>query len=212
MSKMTKPLLVIVVAIVLAGGAGLYLAKKSTPEASTATVTPTGGGRFKGPENAPITLMEFGDYQCPSCGAYFPVVNEIMKRYPTQVRLEFHHYPLINIHPHAMAASMAAEAAGDQGRFWEMHDLIFENQDKWSRLQTVETEFLTYAGQLGLNINQFMQSMRSPDVQRRVLLDVTRAREAKLDSVPSFFVNGQKIDTPRGIDEFSSIIQGHLPK
>ena len=111
MSKVTKTLVIIVVAVAVAGGAGLFLATRSSaPTNSEAAVVPTGGGHVLGPENAPVTLMEFGDYQCPSCGAYFPIVNEVMKRYPTQVRLEFHHYPLVNLHPSAMAAALAAEA------------------------------------------------------------------------------------------------------
>src|SRR5262245_13901113 len=213
MSKVTKTLVIIVVAIAVAGGAGLFLAtRSSTPAVSEAAVVPTGGGHFLGTENAPVTLMEFGDYQCPSCGAYFPVVNEVMKRYPTQVRLEFHHYPLVNLHPSAMAAALAAEAAADQNKFWEMHDLIFENQATWSKLQNAEAEFVTYAGRLGLDINKLMQSKRSPDVQQRVLADVTRAREAKLNSVPTFFINGKQIVTPNGVDEFSAVIQSNLPK
>ena len=213
MSKVTKTLVIVVVAIAVAGGAGLFLAtRSSTQVTSEAAVVPTGGGHFLGPQNAPVTLMEFGDYQCPSCGAYFPIVNEVMKRYPTQVRLEFHHYPLVNIHPSAMAAALAAEAATDQNHFWEMHDMIFENQATWSKLPNAEAEFVTYAGRLGLDINKFMQSMRSPDVQQRVLADVTRAREAKLNAVPSFFINGKQIVTPNGVDEFSSIIQSNLPK
>jgi protein-disulfide isomerase len=136
----------------------------------------------------------------------------VLKRYPTQVRLEFHHYPLVNIHQFAMAAALAAEAAGDQGKFWEMHDLIYVNQEKWSKMANAEAEFLTYAGSLGLNINQFMQAMRSPDTQQRVLADVTRGREANVNGTPSFFVNGKKIENPNGVDAFSAVIQEHLPK
>ena len=191
------------------------MARRSTPppsETPQASVSPSGGGRFKGPENAPITLMEFGDYQCPSCGAYFPIVNEVMRRYPTQVRLEFHHYPLVGMHPLAMPAALAAEAAGDQGRFWEMHDRIYENQAKWSAKPNAESEFLMYASELGLNINQFMQSMRSPTTQNRILSDVTRAREAKAPGTPTFYINGKRIETPKGVNEFSQVIQEHLPK
>src|SRR5262249_30102228 len=120
MSKLTKTLLIIAVAIVAAVGAGLFLAKQTTPQGTSAPSLPTaGGGHFLGPENAQVTLLEFGDYQCPSCGAYYPIVKEVMRRYPKQVRLEFHHYPLVNLHPFAMSAALAAEAAGDQGKFWE---------------------------------------------------------------------------------------------
>ena len=138
MSKLTKPLLVIVAAVVVAGGAALYLSKQSTAVSDTSAPTPkanweTGGGHVRGPEKAAVTLTEFGDYQCPSCGYYAPLVLEVLHRYPTEVKLEFHHFPLVSLHQWAMAAAVAAEAAGEQGKFWEMHDMLYQNQDKWSR-------------------------------------------------------------------------------
>jgi len=127
--------------------------------------------------------------------------------------VEFHHFPLVSIHQWAMAAALAAEAAGEQGKFWEMHDLLYQNQAKWSRSNNAETEFVAYAGQLGLNVNQFMQSMRSPEVQQRVLQDVTRAQDAKINETPTFYINGQKVTTrPNSADEFSKLIQDALPK
>src|SRR5215510_1388424 len=107
MQKFLKPTLVIVVLVVIAAGAAVFLSRNTDrrPEISnTAPVEIKGGGHFRGPENAQVTLVEFGDYECPSCGAYHPFVKEILSRYPTQLRLEFHHYPLINIHPNSMAA------------------------------------------------------------------------------------------------------------
>src|SRR5262245_14782171 len=128
MSKIAKPLIVIVVAIAVAAGAAVFFSRRAAegPAVSTEAVSIKGGGHFRGPENARITLVEFGDYQCPSCGAYHPVVKELLARYPQQVRLEFHHYPLVSIHPNAMAAATAVEAAGEQGKYWEMHDLVME--------------------------------------------------------------------------------------
>jgi protein-disulfide isomerase len=177
-------------------------------------VTPptNGGGRVRGPQNAPVTLTEFGDYQCPTCGYYAPVVLEVMHRYPNQLKLEFHHFPLISLHQWAMAAALAAEAAGDQGKFWEMHDLIYQYQDKWSRSPNAESEFVSYAGQLGLNVNQFMQSMRSPDTQQRVLQDVMRATDAKINETPTFYLNGQKLALPLTADQLSKLVQDNLPK
>jgi protein-disulfide isomerase len=189
MPKVIKPLVVIVLAVGVAAGAAVLLsrqpdapAESSAPSVST-DYLPSGGGQFRGPENARVTLVEFGDYQCPSCAAYHPLVKELMKRYPNDLRLEFHHYPLISIHPNAMQAAMAAEAAGEQGRYWEMHDLLFDFQDQWSRQANPEAEFLTFAGRIGLNQNAFMQSLRSPDLQDRVLQDVVRAREANLEGL-----------------------------
>ncbi len=121
MSKAVKPLIIIVLAVAVAGGAAVYFSRQpdqatQTPEASaTPALKNTGGGHFRGPENAKVTLVEFGDYQCPSCKAFHPLVVEAMSRYPQQVRLEFHHYPLVSIHAKSMAASLAAEAAGEQG-------------------------------------------------------------------------------------------------
>jgi protein-disulfide isomerase len=219
MSKVVKPLSIIVVGILLAGGAALFMSKQSgAPEetsaaASATTPVPQGGGRTRGPQNAPVTLVEFGDYQCPSCGYYAPIVLEVLKRYPQQVRLEFHHFPLVGIHQWAMPAALASEAAGEQGKFWEMHDLLYENQEKWSKSQNAEAEFVAYATQLGLNVNRFMQSMRDPVVQQRILEDVKRATDGKINETPTFFINGEKVtQKPGNPDEFSQLIQSKLPK
>ena len=110
-----------------------------------------------------------------------------------------------------MAAALAAEAAGEQGHYWEMHDLLFENQDRWAPSNNVESDFLTYASQLGLNSNQFMQSMRSPDVQARILQDVTRARDAKIEGTPTIFVNGQRIEPlPKNVEEIVRVVDDRL--
>lgn len=215
MSKAVKPLVIIVLAVAVAGGAAVYFSRRpgettKAPENSAAPLKNSGGGHFRGPENAKITLVEFGDYQCPSCKAYHPVVLEILSRYPQQVRLEFHHYPLVSIHGNSMAASLAVEAAGEQGRYWEMNDLVFEHQDEWSKSPNPEPDFLALAGMTGLNQNAFMQAMRSPQLQDRVLQDVVRAREANVEAVPTFFIDGQKINVPLSISAFVDVIEQHL--
>src|SRR5215470_16263136 len=142
MQKLLKPLIVIVVALGVAAGAAVFLSRsRNQPPENTATRSPVeikGGGHFRGPENAQLTLVEFGDYECPSCGAYHPFVKEILNRYPEKLRLEFHHYPLISVHPNAMMGAMAAEAAGEQGHYWEMHDALFEHQREWGESRNAE--------------------------------------------------------------------------
>jgi len=212
MSKM-KPIIVIVIAIALAASAAAYLSRGSSDTAKTPQTgaLPPGGGRVQGPENAPVTLVEFADYQCPMCAHWSPMIAELLRKYPDKVRFEFHYYPLIQIHRYAMAAALAAEAAGEQGRYWEMHDLLFENQDRWAASNNAETEFLTYAVRLGMNTNQFMQAMRSPDVQARILQDVTRAVNAKLPGTPTIFMNGQLIDPlPKNLEELVRIVDDRL--
>src|SRR5262249_41413108 len=149
-----------------------------------------GGGRAQGDANAPGTLVEYADYECPMCKIYYPMVAELVKRYPEKVRFEYHYFPLIQIHPPAMEAAMAAEAAGDHGRDWEMHDLLFDRQEQWHATASVEPLFITYAAQLGLNTKQFADSMHSSSAQARILKDVSAARDAKIDGTPTFFMNG----------------------
>jgi protein-disulfide isomerase len=216
MSKALKPLIIIVLAVAVAGGAAVYFSRQPDQPAETSGNGPSstfkniGGGHFRGPENAKVTLVEFGDYQCPSCKAFHPVVQETLSRYPTQVRLEFHHYPLVSIHPNAMAASLAAEAAGEQGKYWEMHDLLFETQEQWSKAPNAEPEFLALAGRLGLDQNAFMQALRSPQLQDRILQDVVRAREGNVEAVPTFFIDGQKQNLNLSINAFVDAIESRL--
>src|SRR2546423_9316207 len=156
MSKFMKPLVVIILAVAVAAGAAVYLSRQpdestQTTAGSLSAVDLKGGGHFRGPENAEVTLVEFGDYQCPSCGAYHPFVKEILERYPKQVRLEFHHFPLISIHPNSMAAAKAVEAAGEQGHYWEMHDALFETQAQWSNQPDPKPLFAAIANRIGIN-------------------------------------------------------------
>ncbi len=216
MLKVVKPLAVIILAVVIAAGAAYFLSRRSEePTASadsTARVDISGGGHFRGPEKAQLTLVEFGDYQCPSCGAHHPLVQEILHRFP-DVRLEFHHYPLISIHPNAMAAAKAAEAAGEQGHYWEMHDMLFEHQQDWAPKPDVRPEFVAMAIRLGLNVNTFMQAMESPKIQDRILQDVDRAQVLKIDAVPTFFINGERIHVYNlSIEDFAKAIEEHRHK
>jgi protein-disulfide isomerase len=233
MNKMLKPLIVIVVAIAVAAGAAIFMSREeaasspsesaAAPQSFTGTSLPTGdpnvlpaasaqGGHQLGNPTAPVTLVEFGDYQCPSCGGFHPVVKELMRREGDNLKFEFHHFPLIQIHANALPASKAAEAAGEQGKYWEMNDLLFAYQTRWSAAPNVEQEFSAYAAQLGLDVNKFMQAYRSPEVESRVLQDVQRGQAAQVDGTPTFFVNGQRIwELPQGLDEFQQIIRSAMP-
>ena len=216
MPKILKPVIVIIVAVAVAAGAAVYLSRQPDEPAST-SATPThvdikGGGHLRGPANASVTLVEFGDYQCPSCGAYHPLVKEVLNRYPQQVRLEYHHFPLITVNPNTMLASQAVEAAGDQGKFWEMHDAVFEHQNDWAGSPNPEPIFITLATGLGLDINKFMQGLRSPEIQQRILKDVERGQAAKVEATPTFFINGEQIHVRLSMEDFVQVIESHLHK
>ena len=216
MQKLLKPLIVIILAVAIAASAAVYLSRQPDQPAETSSAPAhadiKGGGHIRGPENAPLTLVEFGDYQCPSCGAYHPLVKEILNRYPTQLRLEFHHFPLVTVHPNSMLASQAVEAAGEQGRYWEMHDAVFDHQREWADNPNAEPVFIALASGFGLDINKFMQSLRSPQIQERILKDVEQGQNAKVEAVPTFFINGEQVHVRLTMEDFVQVIESHLHK
>lgn len=218
MSKVMKPVIVIILAVAAAAGAAVFLSRGSDRPAETTTANAPlhadikGGGHFRGPETAQVTLVEFGDYQCPSCGAYAPFVKEILNRYPQQVRLEFHHFPLISIHTNSMPAAKAAEAAGEQGHFWEMHDALFEYQFQWADRPDPKPIFAAMANRIGINGNILVQTMESPQIQERILKDVERGQNAKVEAVPTFFINGEQVHIKLSMDDFVQVIEAHLHK
>jgi protein-disulfide isomerase len=215
MKKVLKPAIVILILIGVAAGAAVYFSRASDKPAATlpmpTNVDLKGGGHFRGPENAQVTLVEFGDYQCPSCGAYHPYIKEILSRYPDKLRLEFHHFPLAQ-HRNAVLAAMSAEAAGEQNHFWEMHDALYEHQREWSEDPNAETYMIALAGQIGLDVNKFMQSIRSPATQDRILQDVVRSNKLQLDETPSFLIDGQRVHIKASMEDFTQVVEAHLHK
>src|SRR5262249_12026989 len=214
MRKGVKAGIVIILAVAVAAGAAVFLSRRpdqsSETNAAPLTADIKGGGHFRGPENARVTLVEFGDYQCPSCGAYHPFVKEILNRYPQQVRLEFHHFPLVTIHPNSMAASKAVEAAGEQGHYWEMHDAIFEYQAQWADKPDPKPVFAAIANRIGINGTILVQTMDSPRLQERILKDVEQANRVKIQAVPTFFINGQQIHIQLSVEDFVRVIEANL--
>lgn len=214
MPKVIKPVLVILVAVGFAAGAAVYLSRQpdeiSAGDGAPLTVSVKTGGHVRGPENAKVTLVEFGDYQCPSCGAYHPFVQETLRRYPNDVRLEFHHFPLISIHRNAMAAAKAAEAAGEQGHYWEMHDALFEYQSQWAEAPDPKPMFAAIANHIGINGAILVQAMESPAIQERILKDVQQGDAAKIEAVPTFFIDGRQVHVQASTEDFARVIEARL--
>ena len=143
----------------------------------------------QGPADAKLTLVEYGDYECPHCGRAYPIVKAVQKRLGSRLRFVFRNFPLNNAHPHAQAAAEAAEAAGAQGRFWEMHDVIFENQD------ALETDDLRrYAEELGLDVDRFASELDREVYRDRVRRDFTSGVRSGVNGTPTFFINGARFD------------------
>jgi protein-disulfide isomerase len=146
-----------------------------------------------GDPNAAVTLEEFGDFQCPPCGKLHPELKKLEDLYGSQLRVVFRHFPLHSIHQHAVAAARAAEAAGRQGRFWEMHDMLYKQQDVWKNDVDVQSRFEGYARTLGLNLERFRSDMTAPAIAERLIADQKRAAALGVTSTPTLFINGREV-------------------
>lgn len=154
------------------------------------------GDHVKGNADGKVLIIEYGDFQCPSCGRAYPNVKTLMDQYGDRVKLVFRNFPLTAIHPNAKAASAAAEAAGLQGKFWEMHDLLYENQNTWGTLnatQRVDT-FNSYANQLSLDAEKFKADYGNTNVNAKINFDLALGKENGVNSTPTYFVNGEQLD------------------
>ncbi len=163
-----------------------------------------GESPVKGPRDAPVTIVEFSDFQCPGCKTYQGLMNQVLQLYPKEVKLVYKEFPLAEIHANAVNAAKAALAAGRQGKFWEMHDAIYQNQDELGMDKLKE-----YAQKVGIDVLRWEQDFNSPEVQQQLSREADEGRAAGVDSTPSFFVNGRRI-TQGTTEEFKGLIQEAL--
>ena len=164
---------------------------------------------IKGEKEAAATLIEYSDFQCPACGSYYPIVKKVTEDLSAKVRFAYRHFPLPQ-HKNAKLAATVAEAAGRQGKFWEMHDLIFQNQSDWSEDKNAAVLFAKYAQDIGLDLARFQTDIASDDIKAKIENDYKSGVKAGVNSTPSFFLNGKKMDNPRNYDEFKNAIEQTL--
>jgi protein-disulfide isomerase len=196
--------LVVGIAFFFSGGAG-PAQQQVTPE-NFAEIEPDpaetvlGEARnLKGSKEAPITIVEFSDFQCPACKAVTPLITQLAEQYPDDVRIVYRHFPLNRIHPYAQLAALAAEAAADEGMFWEYHDKLFEQQTVWAKMSSVgevEDTFVMYADELGIDTGSFREKIASQQIKDRVLQDVADTTTLGLSGTPTLFVNNRRVPAP----------------
>src|SRR5215831_3480070 len=213
---MKKYLPFVIILIVLAGALGIAakLWKSGTP-GTGATTQPFSGNGSTAASNAepanksegsagltkpnvkvssPVVLEEYGDYQCPPCGQLYPDLKEIEKEYGNQVQIVFHHFPLMKIHKNALSAAHAAEAARNQNKFWEMHDLLYRNQKDWSELADPRSVFESYAKQLGLNLETFDRDLGSNQIDQKISADIQRGTAQGVSGTPTVFLDSHLVN------------------
>ncbi|OGL30420.1 hypothetical protein A3F37_00910 [Candidatus Saccharibacteria bacterium RIFCSPHIGHO2_12_FULL_41_12] len=210
---MSKQFLLIVVIVIGLLGGVLVLTKKNENK-------PTQNGGAKSSTEIPshkvgnlsskVTLTEYGDFQCPACKSYYPIVKQIKETNKDKIVFEFKHFPLVQIHPNSFVAARAAEAAGKQGKFFEYHDLLYENQDSWAQEQSPTPIFEEFAKQLGLNVDQFKKDVASEQISSIINANAKDAQTVGANSTPTFFINGKKITSPKSVEEFQKVIDEAL--
>jgi len=162
---------------------------------------------FQGPEDAPVTLVEYGDYECPHCGRAYSIIKRVQKHFGKRLRFVFRNFPLSELHPHAESAAETAEFAGARGKFWEMHDLLFENQERLG-----EPLYLELAEELTLPPEALRQALEKGTYKPRVRADFSSGVRSGVNGTPTFFINGRRHDGPFDYDTLVLAIQEQIGK
>lgn len=158
-------------------------------------------------EGTKATIIEYADFQCPYCGSYAPIMEQLKQTYGDEVKVVFRSFPIVSIHPQAMAAHRAAEAAARQNKFWEMHDQIFATQETWKDNTGAATVFEDFAEKLGLNMDQYKADVASESVLAKINSDQDSGTSLGVNSTPTLFLNGKKLeDLPASIEEWDKLI------
>jgi protein-disulfide isomerase len=219
-------LIILVVALITAGAATLFYRSKmgappvpATPaNASASALAPPSPlalqpddelAHAQGPANAPVTLEIYGDFQCPSCAIATANLDEVAKNYGDKLRMVFHEFPLA-MHAHAVEAAMAAEAAGAQGKFWPMHDMLYRYQGVWSKSMSPGRFFVAYAQSLGMNPEQFQRDQESDEMKSRIMTQGDAGVKRGVKNTPTIFINGVEMRGEFSKESFKSAIDAAL--
>lgn len=205
---MSKRFLIIMAALVLLFIGVIVFGKDGDDSSSNNGDNSSQGSNYVlGAGTDGVTLVEFGDFQCPACGSYYSVLKQVKEKYGDRIKFQFRHFPLVQIHQNAMVAHRAAEAAGRQDKFWEMHDLLYERQQAWQDSSNPTTIMEDYASELGLNIDKFKTDFASASVNDTIQADIKAGQALGASSTPTFVLNGNKLEPlPTDVAGFSKLI------
>lgn len=184
------------------GGGGLV------PVMESAKVHPL--DYVKGNASSTVVIMEYSDFQCPACRAYLPLTRQVTQEYGDKIAFVYRSFPLTSIHFNSELAARAAEAARKQGKFWEMHDILFEKQLEWEKESDVMKYFESYATLIGISVDRFRIDFNSDEVKNFVRAEMAFGRKIGINGTPTFYINGKKIDNPQSIEQFRAAINQYL--
>lgn len=213
---MSKQFAAILAAIVIVLG-GIFLVSSNDSKSGSGSSSAQPTNHVEGSTSTGVKLVEYGDYQCPFCGQFYPLVKQVAEQYKDKIQFQFRNLPLTQLHKNAFAAARAAEAASLQGKFWEMHDKLYENQDPNGQQGWVVSSdplnqyFVSFASSIGLNTNQFKTDYVSSKVNDAVNADIKEFKKTGLDeSTPTFFLDGKQIKPGYSITDFQKAIDAEI--
>lgn len=201
---------VIVIFVGLVTFNGNKAEKASGGKTSTAKLT----SHIEGKGTSGVTILEYGDYQCPYCQQYAATVKQVKTQYGDKIKFQFRNFPLVSLHHNAFAAARAAEAADQQGKFWEMHDLLYEtsNWQAWSEATDPTPFFKQYAGELNLNTAKFSTDFASSKVNDLINADMAEGNKLGITGTPTFFVDGKQTQIANDPSAFQKVLDGAIAK
>ena len=190
-----------------------YVTKKDSSDSNSSSTGQVTSHKV-GAGNKKVTLVEYGDFQCPVCADFEPIIQEVKKKYGDDITFQFSHFPLDTIHPNARAAHRASEAAGNQGKFFEMHDVLYANQQSWSASSNARAIFESYATQLGLDLAKFKADYIDEKTNDIINADYAAGSKLGVEGTPTFFLNGRKLqDNERSsLDQLTTAIDAEIAK
>lgn len=186
----------------------IVIQAKQAKNSQKLDISVTSEDHIRGDKNAKLTLVEFSDFQCPACAQIEPMTETLLKDYPKDVRLVYKYFPLMG-HPNSIPSAKAAEAAARQGKFWEMHDLLFKRQNEWSVLDNPVDIFKIYAKSLNLDMDKFENDLSSKDTADRIDRDYNLGLTVNIEATPTFFLNGEKLTISK-YDDFKNAVDKNL--
>jgi protein-disulfide isomerase len=200
-------ILILVIAVIGFGGMKFWKWINTPTVPQTDLLVLNENDHIKGNPDAATTLIEYADYECPACAVYAGYVNQLDEELGENFKLVFRNLPLVSIHKNAIPAAKAAEAADAQGKFWDMHNKLFEAQSEWESESNPMNKFVDYANDLGLDIEKFQTDYDSSQVQDKVNADLLNANQLRLNSTPTFFLDGTKITVPADYSGFRKLVE-----
>ena len=216
-------IVVVTAGVIIAGAysSGTAANNNTTPNGFVATTAPaiTAADWSEGNPNAKVSFIEYGDFECPACGEYYPLIQQLVQNYSSTVRFVFRNFPLYSIHPFAGISAQAAEAAGLEGgssKYWAMHNLLYTKQNEWSTnsaltpAQVVSQYFDGYAQSIGLNVGTFNTDINASSVMNKIQNDVVGGTSAQIDHTPTFFVNLKQIPNPTSLNDFENTLNAAI--